>query len=73
MAHTPRPYGRGPYGTSTYSTYHVRDVGGLSIVTLGAQGEMIRTWQQPSHVCEPGVWTLTTLPTGPPNELELVA
>ena len=43
------------------------------------------TWQQPAHVCEPGAgaqpsyvceqgaWTLTTLPEGPPNKLELVA
>ena len=68
----PRPYGRGPYGTSAYSVYGYRDVGGLAIVSIGVQGEMIRTWQQPSHVCEPGAWTLTTLPTGPPNELELV-
>lgn len=69
----PRPYGRGLYGTSAYSVYGYRDIGGVAVVTLGATGEMIRTWQQPSHVCEPGTWTLTTLPTGPPNELELVA
>lgn len=49
------------------------ELGGVAIVSLGAQGEMIRTWQQPSHVCEPGTWTPTTLPDGPPNDPELIA
>ena len=71
----PRPYGRGPYGTGPYSRAGsgVIELGGVAVVSIDVEGSMIRTWQQPSHVCEPGVWTLTALPAGPPNELELVA
>jgi hypothetical protein len=49
------------------------DVGGTALVAFSIDGELIRTWQQPTQMCQPGTWTLTSLPSGPPNDqLELV-
>ena len=72
---TPRPYGRGPYGTSVYATYRTYEIGGISQVAFGAEAAtLIRTWQQPTQMCATGTWTLTSLPAQPPNDqLELAA
>ncbi len=43
------------------------ELGGLAQAAFTTQGTPIRTWQQPSHLCAPGAWTVTTLPAGPPN------
>jgi hypothetical protein len=72
---TPRPYGRGPYGAPVYATYRTYEIGGLAQVAFGAEAAtLIRTWQQPTQMCSAGTWTLTSLPTQPPNDqLELAA
>ena len=44
---TGRPFGRGPYGTLTYSTYgpyRVLDVGGVAVVVLNTEGELSLIW-----------------------------
>jgi hypothetical protein len=75
MMATPRPYGRGPYGASVYGVYRTYEVGGLAQVAFGAEAAtLVRTWQQPTQMCAAGTWTLTSLPSAPPNDqLELAA
>jgi hypothetical protein len=70
-----RPYGRGPYGTSVYSRYStILDIAGVAQIACGAQGTLLRTWQQPTQMCATGTWPPTSLPSGPPNhQLELAA
>lgn len=69
----PRPYGRGSYGSAGYGTGGATELGGVAQIAFGAQGDMIRTWQQPTQMCSTGTWTLTTLPTGPINDELLLA
>jgi hypothetical protein len=71
---TPRPYGRGPYGASVYSTYRTYEIGGLAQVALTTDGTLARTWQQPAALCSAGTWTRVLPPSRvPDDQLELAA
>jgi hypothetical protein len=67
----PRQYGVGAYSASVYSTPNLtHGVGGATGIGFALSGEVALAWAVPAQMCEPGTWTLTSLPTGPPNELE---
>ena len=70
---TNTPFGNGPFGTGPWP-HDIHQIAGIASLSFTMACEMELTWAQPTAMCETGTWTLTSLPSGPPNDqLELAA
>jgi hypothetical protein len=70
---TPRPYGRGPYGTSVYAGYREYETAGSASLALTTDGTLARTWQQPAALCSAGTWTRVLPPSRVPDDQQEAA